>query len=669
MRRACAVVGVCGRLLPVAVLFVAVSGATVGATDSWPMQGHGPTRTGRSTAAGPGALSLKWTCEPINDFWGFTTATQDNGNPVVGPDGSVYQPADWAFFAINPDGTKRWESDDRGMRAAPALSCDGSQVYVVEGTGSALELRARSTLTGSLDWALAIDSWQAWLSYGSLAVGSDCAIYVAFVGWQGEDAAYPAVVAVNPNGTLRWRYENRAKRNFGIEAPPAVAPDGTVYVVENGGGLVALDPTGAVRWRRPGWGDYGWPTPMVGPDGSIYVGGEAFGTQMKVVEALRPDGTVKWRRQDLSTAGFYTGLALSADGKVVYRPSLDGTIYALDTATGATVWARRVTTDTLGGSPALSGNSILYVQGLAGAVYAVDATNGSLLWEHQYDYPSGYWGPQSPALAPDGTLYAISMGKPYPSTDHPLRIYAYAPAPKPPGLLTVGGVALVRPNHLVARGDRLRDGLQRDLRRGDPGDAHGVACPRLGLHGLGRGVHGNGGLRRRHRRVRGGGGVLHTHGPAGPQRQRHLGGRGHGHRRLGHVHRHSVHGEHVDGDAQMGHGRRHGHRLDRLPARVGHGDVSAGKTTDRDRDVPGDRRLDRRGGRDLLLRPEPSHERHDRRRSGRRHDPRRRRGHACRNVAPLVRRGPARDALRGRLQRGREDRHHHVHPPEPAGRR
>jgi outer membrane protein assembly factor BamB len=113
---------------------------------------------------------------------------------------------------------------------------------------------------------------------------------------------------------------------------------------------------------------------------------------------------------------------VSADGSLVFTARGNGSVYALDAATGATIWSTAVPGATsFGGSPVLSGNGILYLVGDSssnsnGRVFAVSASNGALLWQYELDHYWSYWGPQSPALGADGTLYVLSSGN---------RLYAF----------------------------------------------------------------------------------------------------------------------------------------------------------------------------------------------------------------------------------------------------
>jgi len=76
--------------------------------------------------------------------------------------------------------------------------------------------------------------------------------------------------------------------SLGISAP-VLGPDGTIYVGSNDDYLYAIWPNGRLRWRYKTGGDV--PTAAaVALDGTVYVG--SFDHYFY---ALNPDGSLKWR--------------------------------------------------------------------------------------------------------------------------------------------------------------------------------------------------------------------------------------------------------------------------------------------------------------------------------------------------------------------------------------
>jgi len=215
-----------------------------------------------------------------------------------------------------------------------------------------------------------------------------------------------------------------------------VDAQGNVIVAHNVAGIVAISSTGSFEWNYPHMGDYGWPTPTVGPDGTVYFAGDHDGDDVaQACTALRSNGTVKWMRADIGHAGWFAGMAISADGSKVYTARAGGKLYALDAQTGDTLWSNTVAAngDEFGGSPVLAGNDTIYLMGTDGTVYAANAANGSFLSSYQVNSGAFYWGPPSPALGPDGTLYVLAPGYPTAFGNLPARLYAFG-APSAPAV-------------------------------------------------------------------------------------------------------------------------------------------------------------------------------------------------------------------------------------------
>ena len=232
--------------------------------------------------------------------WKFRIEDEDpfTAAAAIGEDGTVYIGCtNDTFYAINPNGTRKWQAYAGGVvNATAALLADGGIVV------------------------------------------------------QNEDSS---VVCFNANGSHRWGFPSG-----GGNSSPAVAPDGSVFVATQEGLVYSLDPaTGLPKWPQPyavstapvnaslaldpsrsricvvdddGFfstvdfqGNGGWrysvgdvaSTPVIGPDGSIYLGGGGK------LWALDADGNLKW------------SFAPPLDG-VVSAPCVtaDGVVYCLVTA-------------------------------------------------------------------------------------------------------------------------------------------------------------------------------------------------------------------------------------------------------------------------------------------------------------------------------------------------
>ena len=387
----------------------------------WPMQGYNARRTGSCPYPGPITSEVKW-------FYDFGVRLQDNASPIVGPDHTIYQITEFKYlqgqgvyvglFAINPNGTLKWQAPASG-RLAPALSPDGSRIYASSFLTDTI--MAIKTEDGSTDWEFPLPIDNQDQSYSSLAVDTEGTIYVC--------TRLPAAVyALNPDGTVKWSYVHPNSISLGIEGPPSVGPDGSVYVQVNTVGLVALDSDGLFKWSNAeNLGSYGWPAFSVLPDGTIISPGDGYTTQ---IIAYNPDGSFKWRRADVGNGGYLAGVAVSLDSMTIYAGRSGGIVYALDAQTGETKWSSVVASgEKFSGSPALASNGIIYIMGtqdgMVGHIYAVLEIDGSLLWQSELNSPALFWGPQSPALDSDGTLYAAAPGTVIANGGLSGRLYAF----------------------------------------------------------------------------------------------------------------------------------------------------------------------------------------------------------------------------------------------------
>ena len=185
---------------------------------------------------------------------------------------------------------------------------------------------------------------------GSPTVGADGTIYVG-----SHDGK---LYAVSPAGQVRWTFATGDR----IWSTPAVAQDGTVYVGSDDDHLYAVDgKTGAQKWRfRIGQCDSsafgpegvrcdadGGPT--LGPDGTIYLGGDG-------VYAVWPDGTLRWKLatpQHVSVAP-----ALAPDG-TVYAACQDNALYAVR-PDGTKAWELRIDDD-IDSAPVVAPDGTIYV--------------------------------------------------------------------------------------------------------------------------------------------------------------------------------------------------------------------------------------------------------------------------------------------------------------------
>ncbi len=215
-------------------------------------------------------------------------------------------------------------------------------------------------------------------------------------------------------GEVRWESEAGAP----IDAAPAVA-GALVLAATRGGEFLAFDrEDGAVRWRvRAGpelplaWegmsGDLYTASPAVAGSVAVFGGGDGTVTAIDL-----DSGDVRWR---FTTEGRVRSSPAVADG-VVYAGSADGSLYAIALEDGRELWrfdteGRRLDSSrygydrrTITSSPAVADGAVFFGS-RDGSLYAVDAATGRLRWRVLHDDTS--WSIASPAVV-DGLVLDAS---------------------------------------------------------------------------------------------------------------------------------------------------------------------------------------------------------------------------------------------------------------------
>ncbi|HXI53242.1 MAG TPA: PQQ-binding-like beta-propeller repeat protein [Candidatus Saccharimonadales bacterium] len=206
--------------------------------------------------------------------WKFTASSEfaEVYTPIVGGDGTVYFGSyNDGFYAVNPDGTRRWYYQMPGYNISAAIDGDGT-VYVV----------------------------------GSIFPNK--------------------LFAFTPDGTKKWETQIGPDLSQGSSAP-VIGPDGTLYVAcGHDLKLYAIDPDGFIKWSAFALGVVGGTSasPAVDAEGNVYTG---FGTNFMAVNS---SGVSLW---SFTTNGLFTAPALTPEG-VLYVGSAAGRAYAFQAGAG-----------------------------------------------------------------------------------------------------------------------------------------------------------------------------------------------------------------------------------------------------------------------------------------------------------------------------------------------
>jgi outer membrane protein assembly factor BamB len=388
-----------------------------------PQYGQDAQHTGRSAHAGPRAVKLLRTFDTTNPGVDTPEPGWDKSDIqssfAVGPDGMMYIGNYLGnVYALRDPGKGdklelAWRFHPKGgspWHHTPALSRDGTLYSVFSVGGLAPDtkgtLYALRAPTGGVDaqvlWSLDMGPGR---TTSSPTLGPDGTIYVVNQGGR--------LMAVTPEGQVRWSMQVGPA----LKANPTLGYDGTIYVPSMDGKLYAVAPNSndaSLKWTFD-FGQNLGPTPLkvdkappaggdakgsgasaaVGPDGTIYVGANNSNFY-----AVTPDGKLKWLYEaEREVAGIWSAPALAPDAKTVYFGANKGGVYAVNTDDGKLKW-RAFVYGSIYNSPTLDSQGTLYTGSNVGHVFGLDAANGKTFFD--YDAGAPIW--TAPAIRPDGTL-------------------------------------------------------------------------------------------------------------------------------------------------------------------------------------------------------------------------------------------------------------------------
>lgn len=319
--------------------------------------------------------------------WRFETMGKVYSSAAIAPSGVVYVSADTEhIYAVNPDGTQRWRySVPQSTLSAPALGANGTIYFVADGP-SYTEIHAVNP-DGTRRWVYQTDNYVS----DGVALGPNGHVYYAghTNWWESNVLKYAAKwEALDDTGQV---VVSGAPFAESVARAPAVGVNGDVYLMTGSGELRAYTEQGALRWTVPTQGAGAAQAPVVASTQTIYFADTAGRTI-----AVSPQGQVLWTRQSPDNLTRST-VTIGSDG-VLYIGAYDSKLYAVDPASGGTLW----TANTAGTAytPAIARDGTIYVTTYGGNVSAYDPA-GTLLWTHDTDMEVS----SPPAIDRDGMLY------------------------------------------------------------------------------------------------------------------------------------------------------------------------------------------------------------------------------------------------------------------------
>jgi outer membrane protein assembly factor BamB len=284
---------------------------------------------------------------------------------------TAYLAAGQYLYAISLDGGKEiWRypakaSNSLHFIAQPVIAPDGTIIIGSSGSDHRLVALDPSVLSGDTvrtpaeKWIFteARSSWVAGaliLNDKVFAPNSDGTLYVLDL--QDGSSSKSALQKIDLGGAL-W-------------SQPST--DGNlVYVASLDHHLHAIDPeTYEYAWPAIDLGGAAPGTPLVGPDGSLYLG--SFASQV-----VKVDPTVGVDSLLTSTQGWVWGGPVS-DGQNLYFGDINGNLFAIDVANGNQIWTNKPD-DAIVSSPLVRNDTIIFATE-SGSVFAVHQ-DGTPAWQ------------------------------------------------------------------------------------------------------------------------------------------------------------------------------------------------------------------------------------------------------------------------------------------------
>lgn len=176
-----------------------------------------------------------------------------------------------------------------------------------------------------------------------------------------------------------------------VFSSPVVGPDGTIYVGNVDKELVAISFFGQRIWTFQADGNFRYSTPALAVDGTIYIGGSDG-----QLYAVHGNGNRKWTFQ---AGGAVKTSPNIADDGTIYFGSDDGLLYAVNP--DSTLKWTYPTADTVRCSPTIAPDGTVFVGSNDGNLYAI-WPDGTLRWSAATGGPIKYC---SPAVSGDGIVY------------------------------------------------------------------------------------------------------------------------------------------------------------------------------------------------------------------------------------------------------------------------
>lgn len=383
------------------IAFVALGAAQLQEGAPWPAWGAGVHHLNASTRVFTRESAYAWGNGTWGNYasWSAPLSAAIESTPAIDSiRGRIFVGVDsGSVFCLSLQGVTLWHFHSplnaSGVFSSPALSADGSLVYIGIG-GNAMY--ALSAADGSVLWTFGLqspgDPYAHWQSSPVVSV-SGAVLFATF------DHRIHAVDGVT--GASLWSVET----SMPTLGSGAIGADGQFYIGADSGLLALNSSSGAVLWRT-GLSPEPIPTvssPAVGAGGVVFMA-----TCDDTLHALNgTTGMVLWRypmSAALCLAIHYQSSPCIGHGGLVVVGSLDLAVFAFDATSGLLRWRTPVLANVFG-SPIIDTRGAVFVATTAGVLLMLDGATGAVVWDSPLVLSSDRQT-TTPVLAPrpDGTV-------------------------------------------------------------------------------------------------------------------------------------------------------------------------------------------------------------------------------------------------------------------------
>ena len=250
--------------------------------------------------------------------WKYDAGGWVQSEPVIDSTGTIYFYSSSEYlYAFHPDGSLKWRVKIPSSFSIP----DAKNTPVISLNGTLYFPAGNRIVMLSPDGEILRN-----MTVGNAPPGGNMLDYVAAMSrdtiYIGIRACGLGLYAIGVDGDEKWHYNDGR-----IKGAPAIAPDGTVYVVADKSSLLAINPDGDLKWSFGGEKYLISPQrPSISGNGVIYVTGKEVenGEERYFVYGIDSNGKLIWKYE---IDGEGNAPALGNDG-FLYTTTSRGTLYA-----------------------------------------------------------------------------------------------------------------------------------------------------------------------------------------------------------------------------------------------------------------------------------------------------------------------------------------------------